>query len=69
MMNYDEFLKKNEPAFGESEKDYFLRLSYEYKQLQKQEARAARKAVWVKRLRAVMKALDSTPNLMHHKTA
>ena len=69
MMNYDEFLQKNEPAFGESEKEYFLRLSFEYKILQKAEARAQRKQLLLNRVKSVIKFLDSAPSLLHPKTA
>ncbi|OMH33893.1 hypothetical protein [Motiliproteus sp. MSK22-1] len=69
MINYDEYWKISEPALGESEKEFFLRLSAEYKQLKKAEARKLRKQLWVSRLSAVSKFLVVEPNLRSTKSA
>ncbi|MEH6577100.1 MAG: hypothetical protein V7731_08470 [Amphritea sp.] len=63
MTNFDAFLKNNEPAYGETEKQYFLRLAEEYKLQEKAEAKALRKQLWIKRFNSVTKLLAVEPNL------
>ena len=65
MTNLDDFRKNFEPAYRESEKDFFLRLSAEYNKITKREARQASKAYWINRLATMIQPLVSKPNLLH----
>ena len=69
MIDYDQYWKISEPALGESEKDFFLRLSAEYKQLKKLEARKLRKQLWINRFSAIAKLLVIQPSLHSTKSA
>ncbi len=64
MTNLHEFRQRHEPIYRESEKDYFLRLNAEYKQLHKREARLIRKNLWMNRLSTTVNLLVSKPNLL-----
>ncbi|WP_028471103.1 hypothetical protein [Neptunomonas japonica] len=64
MTKLNEFRQNHQPAHGEAEKDYFLRLSAEYKKLNKREARLVRKNLWMNRLSTTAKMLVSKPNLL-----
>lgn len=66
-MTFDEFKTNNISAFRESEKDYFLRLSYQFKKLQRAEAHQARKELWISRLSAIAKKLVTGPNFDLHQ--
>lgn len=64
-MTFDQFRKDNAPAFGENERDYFLRLSYELSQFNKHQARQNRKQRWMNRLTTITKALVIRSNPLH----
>ncbi|MEH6628031.1 MAG: hypothetical protein V7739_16430 [Motiliproteus sp.] len=69
MISFEEFRKNVVPAFNESEKAYFIRISAEYKQLQKMEARQQRKQQWANRLTSVANLVIIEPNLLRIKSA
>ncbi len=69
MTSFDDFRIKNQPAFGESEHDYFTRLSVEYKKMQKRKARQVRSQRWVSILSGVTRGLIIEPNLLRNKSA
>ncbi len=50
MISFDEYRKVIEPAFGESERDYFLRVTNEYRRL-------AKLAAWSRRLNRLFQVL------------
>lgn len=64
MTKINEFRQNHQPAYGEAEKDYFLRLSAEYNKLTKREARLVRKDLWINRISTTAKLLVSKPNLL-----
>jgi hypothetical protein len=64
MTKLNEFRQNHQPAYGEAEKDYFLRISAEYKKLNKREARLVRKNLWMERLSTTARLLVSKPNLL-----
>ncbi|SIS46341.1 hypothetical protein [Neptunomonas antarctica] len=64
MTTLNEFRINHQPAHHESEKAYFLRLSAEYTQLNKREARLVRKNLWMNRLTTMVNRLVSKPNLL-----
>jgi hypothetical protein len=64
MTTLNEFRKNHQPAHHESEKAYFLRLSAEYTQLNKREARLVRNTLWMNRLTTMARLVVSKPNLL-----
>ncbi len=62
MMTFDEFMKKNEPAYGEVEKQYFMRMSAEYTALVKGEAAQLRKQRWLNGFKELARLLVIEPN-------
>ncbi len=70
MMNFDNFMKESFPLVGETEKDYFMRISSEYKDLQKKESRQLRKQKVINRLSSAAKlfSVDLNPNVARTTT-
>ncbi len=70
MTNFDNFMKDSFPLVGETEKDYFLRISAEYKDIQKKESRQLRKQRVINRLSSAAKlfSVDLNPNVARTQT-
>lgn len=67
MTNFDEFRKENGPAHGESEREYFLRLTNKYRSLHKIEKRKLLLKRLTLQLSSIAKRLIAIPHLRHIK--
>ena len=62
MTKFDFFMQNNEPAYRETEAQYFERLSREFGELQKFEARQQRRQRLIARLESAGRAMRFNPN-------
>ncbi|GGK58316.1 hypothetical protein [Amphritea balenae] len=62
MISMTNYMKTNEPAFGETEMQYFERMGQEYSKLHKAELRKQRYQNFMNRLESAGKALRYNPN-------